>query len=176
MPESQRRIAGSIVESGTRRVALSELVSDTLRKGLDLWSRKRGTRRFPSKADMPPRDMADFLRQVVLVGVLPGGEEFQFRVVGDAIVQAQGASYQGLTMSEIDRIRPGYGAALTRAYRSLCRRGEPALYQGAALEVLQDRAIMHESLLLPLGDDDSAVDHILVVAVYSIERYVAGDL
>jgi hypothetical protein len=176
MPEPHREAAGAKAEPGTYRVAMDQLSSATLRKGLDLWTRKRGARRFPSRADMQPRDMAEFLRQVVLVRVLPGAEDFQFRVVGDAIAQAQGASYQGLTLSEIDRLRPGYGDALGRAYRSVCRWGEPTLYRGSVVAILGEKAITHESLLLPLSDNGVMVDHILLVAVYSIESRVAPNL
>ena len=57
-------------------------------------SARAATGRFPPRAEMSPRDMADMLRNTVLVRVLDGGEEFEFRIVGDAMVVAQGCSFR----------------------------------------------------------------------------------
>jgi len=145
----------------------SEIQNATLRKGLALWNLKRGDRRMPARADITPRDMAEFLRNIVLVKVLDGGQEFEFRVVGDAMVVVQGAAFQGMNTAEIDRQVPGYGSALREVYIRLCAQGEPHAFRGSAQNGPSGRPFTHESLLLPLGADGETTDHILVIGIYS---------
>lgn len=122
---------------------------------------------MPARSDLSPREMASFLRNAALVKVLDQGREFQFKVVGDAVVSVQGASLQGLTMAEVDRVIPGYGSLLGGAYRALLRRKEPMAFRGSSEDAVKGRTFLHESLLLPLSSDGSNVDHILVVGSFS---------
>jgi len=145
----------------------SEIENISLRKGLELWNRKRADRRMPARAEITPRDMAEFLRNVVLVRVLDGGKEFEFRIVGDAIVVVQGAAFQGMNTKEIDQQVPGYGSALREVYKRLCARGEPQAFRGPAQNGPSGKPFFHESLLLPLGADGETADHILVIGIYS---------
>lgn len=153
---------------GRQRIAFSEIQNPMLRKGLDLWERMRGANRFPSRAQMLPREMSGLLRNTVLVKVLDNGAEFQFRIVGDAMVVAQGASFQGLTMAEIDAELPGYGTMLREVYRRIHETGEPLAFRGWFERSADKRPFFHESLVLPLGEGQT-VDHILVIGVYAFE-------
>jgi hypothetical protein len=138
-----------------------------LLKGLAIWRRQRGSRRFPARADMSPRQLASLLRNAVLVRVLNKGEDFEFRVVGDAIVIAQGASFQGKTTAQIEAALPGYGRMLKRVYGLVTASGEPSAYRGWFERGADGRAFFHESLVLPLGEDDAAADHLLILGVYA---------
>ena len=149
------------------RIEIGEIQNPLLRKGLDLWARMRGYRRFPARSDLSPRDMASLLRNTALVRVLKGGEEYEFRIVGDAIVQAQWASLQGLTMREVDSKLPGYGSALRSGYRAVFETREPLAYRGWFERSADKRAFFHESLVLPLGTDGKTVDHLLIIGVYA---------
>jgi hypothetical protein len=150
-------------------IALPEIENPLVQKALTIWDNARGARSMPSRADMSPRVMAGLLRNTVLVRVIGAGEEFEFRIVGDAIVQAQGASLQGMTMAQIDLVLPGYGSILHNAYANTWRKRAPCAYRGWYVREADGRTMFHESLVMPLGDDGETVDHILVVGVYAMQ-------
>jgi hypothetical protein len=154
----------------SQRITLAQLENITVRKGADLWEGMRGANKMPSRAQMSPRYLATVLRNAVLIRVLPGGEEFQMRIVGDAVVQAEGMSMAGMTMAEIDLILPGYGSILHKGYSWTYRHAAPAAYRGWYVREADRRSIYHESVVMPLGDDGQTVDHILVVGVYALQE------
>jgi hypothetical protein len=146
-------------------IAVADVRNPLLHKGIALWERQRAARRFPGRDDMSPRVLAGLLRNTVLVRVL--GDDFQFRIVGDAIVAAQGSSFQGKTTAEIEAVLPGYGRMLHHVYREVCKAGTPHAYRGWFERSADGRAFYHETVVLPLGVDGEAVDHLLVLAVYA---------
>jgi hypothetical protein len=150
-------------------IALPNIENPLVQKALSIWENARGVRTMPSRADMSPRVMSGLLRNTVLVRVIGAGDEFEFRIVGDAIVQAQGASLQGMTMAQIDLVLPGYGAILHNAYLNTWRKRAPFAYSGWYVREADGRSMFHESLVMPLGDDGKTVDHVLVVGVYAMQ-------
>jgi hypothetical protein len=114
------------------RIALSEIENVLVGKGVAIWQQLRGTRPYPTRAEMSPRVMSGLLRNAVLVRVLCEGDEYEFRIVGDAIVQAQGASLQGMTMAEIDLVLPGYGSQLRSVYKSAYRKRIAEAYRAGS--------------------------------------------
>lgn len=150
-------------------IALPEIENPLVQRALDIWQNARGARTMPARADMSPRVMSGLLRNTVLVRVLGGGDEFEFRIVGDAIVQAQGSSLQGMTMAQIDLVLPGYGTVLHGIYRNVHHKRQPFAYRGWYVRDADGRAMFHESLVMPLGEDGETVDHILVVGVYAMQ-------
>ena len=100
-PEEPRRLR--------QEIALSDIHSATVQRGLDLWNRVRAGRQFPARAEVTPRMLSDLLRNTTLVRVLENNEEYELRIVGDAMVQMQGRSFQGMSTAEIDLLVPGHG-------------------------------------------------------------------
>lgn len=137
-----------------------------LRRGLALWNDLRGPRRFPSRSQISPRVLGALLRHTVLVKVLDDGGEFEVRIVGDAIAAVQDVPLQGLTTSGIDRKLPGYGTLLRQFYMRGCNAKAPMALRGPIQRRTLSRTLHRELLLLPLGDDDAAVDHLLSLVVY----------
>jgi hypothetical protein len=154
------------------RVEIGSIHDPLLIQAHSVWSGLKGDARFPTREAMTPRAMAPFLRNIVLVRVLENGKEYEFRIVGDAIVQVQGESFQGMTLSEIDARLPGYGATLRPIYEKVVAEGEARAYRGHVQNAPLKRAFSHESLLLPLGPDGAAVDNILIVGAYA---YTPGE-
>jgi hypothetical protein len=152
------------------RIDPADVQNPMLRRAFDLWTRLRAARRFPARSEINPRNMAEFLRNTVLVRVLDGGEEFQFRIVGDAIVMVQGEGLQGLTTAEVDARIPGYGQMIRHTYQRVCADRSPLAFSGWFENTPGGRAFFHESLILPLGADGETVDHILVVAAFAFSR------
>jgi hypothetical protein len=155
-------------------IALHDIHHPTILKAWELWNAVRGERHFPSRRDLSPRRLHGLLRNSVLIQVIDGGAEFVFRVIGDAIVFAQGASHQGMTMGELDSVLPGSGTLLLDVYRAVVAARAPHAFRGIHTRPSDGRVLFRESLILPLGASDEAVDHILAVLVYSPLPAVSG--
>jgi hypothetical protein len=150
-------------------IALSEIENVLVGRGVAIWQQIRGLRPYPTRAEMSPRVMSGMLRNTVLVRVLCGGDEYEMRIVGDAIVQAQGASLQGMTMAEIDLVLPGYGSLLRAVYKSAYRKRSAAAYRGWFVREADDRSMFHETVVLPLGEAGQPPDHLQILAVYAMQ-------
>jgi hypothetical protein len=150
-------------------IALSEIENPLIQKALALWENARGPRTMPSRATMSPRVMAGLLRNAALVRVIGAGEEFELRIVGDVVVQAQGASLQGMTTAEIDLVLPDYGSALRSIYKSAYKQRAPVAFRGWFVREADGHAMFHESIMMPLGEDGQPPDHLLGVGVYAMQ-------
>ncbi|HEY0105090.1 MAG TPA: hypothetical protein VGB91_03330 [Rhizomicrobium sp.] len=139
----------------------------TVRIGAEYWRSLRGQRRFPSRDDLTLRGMAAILPHSVIVGVVDGGADYEFRYVGDGQRQAYKAYFKGMRLSRIETVAPELGQVLRTVYEMLRSTGTPFLLRGKAdYEVIDPQHRYHETALLPLGASDAAVDHLLVVGVH----------
>src|SRR5262249_33704364 len=107
------------------------------------------------------------LRNVVLLRVIDGGQDYEYRIVGDAHVIAHGFSMQGKNLSRMDDHAPGYGSVLKQLYDYPVRRRTPLALRGW-LSMGEDGSefLYSESVFLPIGPDDETVDHVLNFSVY----------
>lgn len=152
-------------------IGLKEAECPAVREGIAHWRRLRGSRRFPSRADLVPRDISSILRHTVLLRVLDQGADYEYRIVGDAHTVAHGFSMQGKRLSQMDKFAPGYGPILKTIY-------DPVVLQRAAFGLRgwisrgeeEPEFIHSESVFLPLGPDDETVDHVLNFSVYTLPR------
>jgi hypothetical protein len=145
-------------------IALADLESPIVRKGLEAWERVRGKRRMPSRAAMNPRALAGVLTHVAVLRVIGDGEEFEFRIVGDQIRVQQGVPLQGKRMVDVEQMLPAYGSVLRRIYRNAYEAGEPLAFRGWYTRPADNHPFFHEVVIMPLGDDGEHVDHLIVVA------------
>ena len=152
-----------------QEIALSDISNATVQKGFVLWDRARNGRAFPTRVDMSPRLLSDLLRNTVLIRVLASAEDYELRIVGDAIVQAFGKSVQGMNTAEIDLIMPGLGSILHRSYDYVVDRAEPVAMRGWYYGESGDRSLFHETVLLPLAQDGRTIDHLMVFAAYAFD-------
>src|SRR5262249_12687592 len=106
-------------------IGIDDLGDPAVRLGAAHWLRLKGERRFPARDELVPRDMAAFLRNIALVRVLDDGRDYEYRIAGDAHVEAHGASFQGTYLSDLEVRAPRYGR-LTRDLRA-CARDRGAL-------------------------------------------------
>ncbi|HEY4124701.1 MAG TPA: PAS domain-containing protein [Rhizomicrobium sp.] len=153
----------------TQKIDPGELQNPLTRKALEKWNQLRGARRFPSREDTSPRELSPFLRNIALVRVIHGSAEFEFRILGDAIMQSQTGLQPGMTTGKLDEMYPGYGALFRTLYQMVCDTRAPQAYRGYYERTADQRSFYHESLFLPLGADDGVVDYILIVGVYAGE-------
>jgi hypothetical protein len=148
-----------------QRISLSEIDSPLLQNGIALWRRLCGSRKFPAREDVTPRLLLGLMRNTTLLRVIDGGRDYEYRIVGDAFVQAHGRSYQGKLWSETAALSRGYHDRIKPVYDRVVQLGEPLATRGW-IERGAERTeqVYCEYVFLPLGED--AVDHLLIFAVY----------
>lgn len=151
------------------RIALDELASPEVTQGAAYWAALRGQRRFPSREDLSVRAMAPFLKNVALIEVIDGGEDYRFRLVGDAHIQARGHDFKGEFITrDMGAQAPDFAARSRALYDYVCTTGDPYAVRGPMNPKDTDwRLTYRECAFLPLGPRDDLVDHILVVGVYA---------
>jgi hypothetical protein len=148
------------------RIALDAVESGPVRDAIAYWQGLCGTRRFPARTDVSPRDMRGFLRNICLLRVIDGGADYEYRILGDAHVLAYGFSMQGRRLSDVDVEAPDHGPVLRKLYDRVVRKGEPYALRGWIVrDEQQKNYIYSESLFAPLGDGD-VVDHVFNASVY----------
>ncbi len=135
--------------------------------GAEYWRSLRGKRRFPSRGDLALRGMVAILPYSVIIAVLDGGADYEYRFVGDAQRQAYKTYFKGMRLSQIEIGAPELGEVLRDVYELLRSSGSPLLLRGKAdYDEIDSQQRYHETVLLPLGASDGVVDHILVVGVH----------
>lgn len=152
--QASRQFSRQTLENVRVRIKPLEQMSPHLAPLYALWNEKRGARRFPAKREIAPRDIKPFLKDATLLRVLDDGQDFEYRIVGDAHVQAFGRNFQGRRTSTF----PGLDRLSELAHRPVAVEGSPRLLQ--YFLTFKDYPLYHrETLFLPLGED--VVDHIL---------------
>lgn len=145
-------------------VSPEALHSEPVRAGVAYWNTLRGARRFPTRDELVPGKMVKFLRNVVLVRVLDGGTDYEYRVVGDAHVQAQGFNFRHMRLKEIEAKRVDFSTRAT--YDHVRTSTSPFAVRGwVGRYEPYSRFSYHETAFLPLGVNDT-VDHLLIVSTY----------
>jgi hypothetical protein len=164
--QSQAITVPSRVDDAGGRVGLDEVESSVVREAVQYWRALCGSRPFPSRTEILPRDIRGLLRHISLIKVLDQGADYEYRVIGDAHVIAYGFSMQGKKLSDFDAQVAGHGPVLKRLYDRVVRKREPYALRGwIERSEIQKNYIYSESLLAPLGESGS-VDHIFNVSVY----------
>ena len=159
--------AAKAPEKLSSQIALGEIDSSILLQGMAYWRGLCGERKFPARKDVTPRALGSLLRYTTLLGVIDGGKDYDYRIVGDAYVMAHGVSFQGKRWSETDKLSPGYHTMIKSVYDSVAHKAEPIAMRGwIERSGATAEYIYCEYVFLPLGTDGKSVDHILVFAVY----------
>jgi hypothetical protein len=152
-------------------VALDDIESAPLRVGLTYWEGVRGFRRFPARADVKPRDIATALQYMSLLKV--EGDDFIYRIVGDAIVRAYDIPLQNRRVSDIAFDEPGFDVIVLPLFRKIVETGKPIAVRGTTgHDVTRANFTDYENVLLPLGPDDQTVDHVITFSYYTSRPFV----
>ena len=129
---------------------------------LAYWERKRGDRIMPTRADIDPLELKGHLGWLILVDVLPGLEDFRYRLVGTNIVHAVGRDSTGRTVRELyANTAAGYVSMTLKLFRLVAEEAQ-AVWTGGTLRVLGRGHRQFQTLMLPLDTGDGAVGKILV--------------
>ena len=131
------------------------------------WRTLRGMRKLPARADLAPRDMRAILSNVVLLRVIDGGRDYEYRIAGETFVWAYNAQFRGLFLSDVEAVNPEHGHRMRALYDHIRQTAEPLGVQGwIGRNLPQARFVYHETVLLPFGDDGLQVDHILIASFF----------
>jgi hypothetical protein len=157
-------------------ITLDRLESSVVIAGNAYWQNLRGTRRFPARQDMHPRDFASLLRAMLLVQVIDGGADFEFRITGDAHVQAYAIPFQGRRLNDFVVMAPAFCLALRSVFAHVAQTGSPAALRGRMGPDFPNANYAYcENIFLPLGADDT-VDHILGFSTYLPRDFAKNEL
>jgi hypothetical protein len=168
LPRNVIALTRNVPESASGLIPLDAIESPILRQGLDYWRALKGERSYPTRNDMKPRDLAPLLRNITLIRLLDGGADYEYRIVGDAHVISHGFSMQGRRVSEIDDISPGYGSVLKSLYDRAVRKRDVYAFRGWMERGEKTKQYIYsESLFMPMGPDETTIDHVLNFAVYT---------
>jgi hypothetical protein len=168
LPRNVIALARSVPESASGLIPLDVIDSPILKQGLDYWRALKGERSYPARADMKPRDLAPLLRNIVLIRLVDGGADYEYRIVGDAHVISHGYTMQGLKVSDVDRFSPGYSAVLKGLFDRAVRKRDVFAFRGWMERGEKTKQYIYsESLFMPMGPDEASIDHVLNFAVYT---------
>ncbi|MEJ1969179.1 MAG: PAS domain-containing protein [Rhizomicrobium sp.] len=148
-------------------ISLDELDNAAVRAGADYWRMLRAGRNLPSRAELSPRALRAILRHVVLLKVIDAGADYEYRIAGDAHVEAYGMAFRNMRLSQIEATLPDYGGMMRGFYEHVRATAEPLATRGwVGRRIADARFVYFETVFLPLGDDGQTVDHIACVSVY----------
>ncbi|MGH6894128.1 MAG: PAS domain-containing protein [Dongiaceae bacterium] len=122
------------------------------------WNARRGLRAMPSRADIDPTEMRQWLPRITLVDVSSDGRNFTYRLVGTRMVDLLGADPTG---QPVESAWPQKAAAIVLAdYREVVETKAPVFcHQTCAW--LQDQGPSAWAMRLPLSSDGNEVDVVL---------------
>ncbi|HXC54703.1 MAG TPA: PAS domain-containing protein [Rhizomicrobium sp.] len=153
--------------SSVTAVPLEALDNAVTRAAAGYWRMLRGARNLPARAQLSPRDMRAILRHVVLLRIIDGGRDYEYRIVGERFAWAYGVQFKGRHLSQVEAAAPEHGARMRELYEHVRNSAQPLAIQGwIGREVADSRFVYYESVLLPFADDGACVDHILVTSFH----------
>jgi hypothetical protein len=153
-------------ESSVHIVSPQVLDNEPVAFAVRHWDALRGARRYPTRDEVLPREIAGILRHIVLIRILDAGADFEYRIVGDAHVQAQGANFVGMRLKQLEAANPGFDPNTRATYEYVRFTGEPLAVRGwVGRDAPESKFCYYETVFLPLGAEDG-VDHLLVVTSY----------
>lgn len=132
----------------------SAIQSDVLRQLVAHWSRIRGHRRMPARADFDPLEVRYALGYISLIEVHRDPLRFYFRLDGTKQVDLFGVD---CTRRYLDEAMPPDHAAMTSAsYSEAVARREPCYHRRQI--GFHERLIEYEVVILPFSSDGERVD------------------
>jgi hypothetical protein len=148
-------------------IAFEDIKSERVRTVYEAWLRWRGARPMPTRHEIALRDVGNAAANISLVHVLPQESDYEFRVIGDAHIQAYGVNFQDKRMSDALNFAPRHGKILKASYDMICAMRRPYAFRGiVGRDAPKARFVWFETCYLPLGPSPDEVDYIMNAAVY----------
>lgn len=122
------------------------------------WNARRGLRVMPSRADIDPMEMRQWLSRMTLVDVGPDGQNFTYRLVGTQIVDLLGTNPTG---HPVESAWPEEAAPIALAgYHEIVATKAP-MFCHQTCQWREDQGPSAWAMHLPLSSDGAEVDVIL---------------
>jgi hypothetical protein len=146
--------------------SLDRIEDADLRRAAAYWRDLRGPRRFPPREALNPSRIPSLLRHLGLVRVIDGGKDFEYRIVGDSVARAFRVCLHNRLLSEVAAEAPSTAAEIARIYGHAVESGEGFVLRGVTGYQARSTNFRNlEALILPMGANDSTVDHLLTFMV-----------
>ncbi len=168
MGESGRRISVEIDPARMDHPVLARIY--------EYWRSVRRGRAMPSRDDIDPSEIGEYLGWVCLLEFLPGGDDFRLRLVGRSLGQYFEHDVNGMTVSEAmaqagqQPARAVVGYALTAVEKRCVVRA----FGDCSLSKPQQPQ-RFETLLLPLSDDGANATMLLGVFAFEGSQRLPGE-
>jgi hypothetical protein len=156
------RTAMAQIDAVELRLDAADLDAD-LKFVLDYWGQKRGSRLAPTRADIDPADMTPLLPRVMLVDVSTDPLDFRFRLAGTGLFRIHGAELTNKRALDLEP--PAYGALIHRLYCDALTRRAPIAHR--LLIECQTRRSAYMRIVLPLSEDNQAINRLMTVESYA---------
>jgi hypothetical protein len=122
------------------------------------WNARRGIRPMPTRADIDPLEMRQWLPRLTLVDVSPDGQHFTYRLVGTQMVDLLGVNPTG---RPVESAWPeGVAEVVVDGHRAVVESRKPVFCQQIN-PWLEDQKPTAWAMRLPLSSDGEEVDMIL---------------
>jgi hypothetical protein len=144
-------------------VDIAQLEAAVPQRAAARWKAMAGARRFPYE---PSGILETVPHNAILVRMLDDGNDYQYRSVGGALVAGFGKDFAGRRLSDIIARTPSFGIGLKMLYEMVRSSGEPLYYRGwVGTDMPGEQFIYYESAILPFGQGEKCVNHILVASM-----------
>jgi len=149
-------------------IAFEDIESERVRVVHDSWLHWRGARPMPTRNEISLRDLGNAAANISLVHVVPQQSDYEFRIIGDAHIQAYGVNFQGKRMSDVLQFSPRHGKILKASYDMVCAMRRPYAFRGiVGHDAPKARFVRFETCYLPLGPSPDEVDYVINAAFYT---------
>lgn len=168
MPRAQVQPIEAPSNSSMSILAREDVSTKVIASVVDVWQSHAGLRGIPARDALLPKAMAPFMRHISLLRWIAEEDDYETRFVGDAHVQAYGAtSPPGFRMRTVIAERPEFGNMLRSCYDMARTRSEPLIVRGFIGKEFPDaRFVWFETVYLPLRGDGNDVEFLMNAAVY----------
>jgi hypothetical protein len=131
------------------------------------WDAKRGLRATPSRADINPAEMKQFIRAIVLVDTLPDYADFRYRMIGGDVTEHMLGDATGKTVREaMARYGQAQAEGAVAAYAHMAQNRLIMRLHGSAAW-LGHPHLDFDTIHLPLSDDGEHVNMIISAVVFA---------
>jgi len=130
------------------------------------WDGKRRGRAMPSRADIVPAEMKDYLGWVAILEVFPDLSDFRYRLIGTLVAKYWLHDHTGQTVSEaFAKSGPAAVKGVKAMFRK-CAREHAILRSHGEADWIGRGFEAFECICLPLSDDGEHVNMILHAFVF----------
>ncbi len=157
-------------------ISCYDLTEANVQVGVVHWSELRGSRPYPTREELDPRQLGRALESIALICVIDDGADFLIRVVGDEMRRAYPAPLSGRLVTGLSAELPMTTQRWLRIFKKVVETGKPV---AARIRVGSDMPEVNfskaEGVCLPFGPP-GRVDHLVTFACHALECVEEGQV